>query len=150
MNMKKLWLGLLIFVAGLSAVNATQIFHESIEAVLQKTQIAMAVEVTSVSPPRKEGYWKTVDFRAVSTRVLFGDRKKGEKLRCRYSQGMPHLRGSMGVSPLVTGSGMEFNLKKGDHLILLIADGENELKTLHVLRVEPLAMAQWIKKHKKL
>jgi argonaute-like protein implicated in RNA metabolism and viral defense len=147
--MTRRFLVLLALSLGLMRADATQIVHESLESVLQKSRAAVVVEVTSVSEPRVDGYWQNVDFQARSIRTLFGDRQPAQRLACRYAQGLPHRRGDMAVSPLITGSGLEFRLKKGDQVIVLIGAREGATEVVDVLRVEPLSSEPAIQKHQK-
>lgn len=147
--MVRRFLLILALLLGLMRADATQIVHESLESVLQKSRAAVVVEVLSVSKPRVDGYWQNVDFQARSIRTLFGDQQLAQKLTCRYAQGLPHRRGDMAVSPLVTGSGLEFGLKKGDRVIVLIGAREGASELVDVLRVEPLSSEPAIQQHQK-
>src|ERR1700732_3099441 len=69
---------------------------------------------------------------------LFGDELARQSLACSYRQGLVHRRGDMVVAPLISGSGIEFGIKSGDRVILLIEAGVDESGSCNVLRIEPL------------
>src|SRR6185503_19597723 len=131
----------------LMEVQAMQIKYEPLESVLRKSRAAVVVDVISISMPQVEGYWQSIEFQATSTRALFGDGQPEQTLACRYSQGLPHRRGDMDVSPLVTGSGLEFRMKQGDRVIILLGGSEGESERITVLRIEPLSSAVTIQEH---
>ena len=89
------------------------------------------VEVERIGVPRIEGFFTTIEISAKPVEILFG-KVAEDMVNCEYSQGRPHERGGMRVSPMVYGSGQEFQLKKGDRVIFLLADEKS------LLRVEPL------------
>ena len=125
-------------------VSATQIHHQSLDEVLSEVDAALMVEVDSVSERVKEGFGTHVDFDARLLKTVFGSIQSGESLLLTYSQGMPHFRGNTGVSPLVSGSGLEFNLKKGDRVIVLLKTNDTREGRLSVLRVEPITQLEAI------
>jgi hypothetical protein len=119
--------------------DAMQIVHQSLEAVLGQAGAAVLVEVESVAAPVRQGFEARVDFDARPLATLFGPARGGAALALTYAQGVPHHRGQTAVSPLVSGSGMEFDLKPGDRVIVLLGAGESDMKRLTALRVEPEA-----------
>ncbi len=125
-----------------------QIKYEPLESVVQKSRAALVVDIISVSPFQEDGYWQSIEFHATSTSKLFGDEPLGQELDCRYWQGIPHRRGDRAVFPLVTGSGLEFGLKKGDRMIVLLREPEGEDELIEVLRVEPISRARIIQEQK--
>ncbi|MGI9303914.1 MAG: hypothetical protein ACR2RB_14630 [Gammaproteobacteria bacterium] len=116
-----------------------QIQHESLEAVKGMATIGVVAKLRSVSDSRKEGYWIAVDFTAVPIEIIYGKVASDNVLSFTYSQGIPHRRGDVTVSPLVTGSGLELKTKRGDHVILLLsAPDSTNTKRLQLLRMEPV------------
>ena len=144
--MRKIILCSLAAVILFGQVSATQIHHQSLDEVLSEADIALAVEIGSVSEPEKNGYLRHVDFDARLLKTLFGSMESGESLSLTYHQVMPHFRGNTGVSPLVSGSGLEFNLKKGDHVIVLLKANDTCEGRLSVLRVEPITQLEAIQR----
>jgi hypothetical protein len=144
--MRKAILGFLAAAILFGQANAMQIVHKSLDAVLSEADAALVVEVDAVSEQVKEGFWVHVDFDARPLKTLFGSVESADTLLLTYYQGMPHYRGNTPVSPLVSGSGLEFNLKKGDHVIVLLKANDLRAGRLSVLRVEPLTQLKAIQR----
>jgi len=126
-----------------------QIFYESLDQVLERAKTALVVDVQSVSKPKDEGYWRIVDFTATLVEIIFGQLKHKKSFTCNYSQGRPHFRGQMSVSPLVSGSGLEFQVKKGDRVIFLLLNGNTDsAPPLELLRIEDMGNINLIRKTK--
>jgi hypothetical protein len=117
---------------------AMQIHHQPLDSVLEKTRLALVAEIRTVSEPRRDGFWVQVDLTAAPVRVLFGSLDQARPLACTYAQGLPHRRGKTDVSPLVSGSGLEFRMKEGDRVILLVSQPASAGGACTLLRVEPL------------
>lgn len=117
---------------------ASSISRESLPAVRQRSQSIVIGELVRVGETRREGYWQSVDLRVRALETLSGTAMQPPLQDCSYREGLPHQRGDTRVWPLSSGSGIEFGLKAGDRVILLLAaaaaDGACE-----VLRAEPLA-----------
>jgi hypothetical protein len=96
------------------------IHHKSLEEVLSKASTALIVRVFRVSEPVAHGLFVRREFFVDCERILLGKKKKN-RFSCAYEQGLPHRRGQMQVSPLVSGSGFEMTLKKGDRAVFLLA-----------------------------
>jgi hypothetical protein len=77
--------------------------------------------------------------------TVFGKNIMTPTLHCRYMQGLPHQRGNLNVSPLVSGSGMEFSVATGDRIILMIERAPADPNDCHVLRIELLKNEPLIK-----
>jgi hypothetical protein len=120
-----LWLSLV------EVVEFVMVHHKSLEEVISGTSTILIVRVLRVDEPATHGFFLKQEFFVGCERVLLGKIRKNW-FPCVYEQGMPHRRGQMQVSPLVSGSGLETTLKKGDRAVFLFAsDGT-------LLRAEPL------------
>jgi predicted alpha/beta superfamily hydrolase len=126
---------------------ATQVMHEPLDAVLLRTHVAVLADVLDVRIGASDAPWRelVVEFRPLDT--LFGARLPTRATQCSYREGVPHRRGDVQVSPLVTGSGIEFDVKGGDRLILLIGEADAELRACTVLRIESEAATDQISAH---
>jgi hypothetical protein len=150
-TMRKVILSSLVAVTILfGQAGAVQITHQSLDEVLLESEIALMVEIGSVSEPVKESFFVHVDFDARPLKTIFGSLKSCESLLLTYSQGMPHYREDTAISPLVSGSGLEFNLKKSDRVIVLLKAKNSCVERLPVLRVEPLTQLKVIQQKKKV
>ncbi|MEO8153127.1 MAG: hypothetical protein ABI605_08670 [Rhizobacter sp.] len=117
---------------------------ESLEQVIKGTRLAVVAGVTKVSTRCEGAAWKVLEFQAKVVRTLFGEPRLA-LLRCTYEEGQPHHRGQTTVSPRVTGSGIEFNVKAGDRMVLLIEHTPTSENDCRVLRIEPLSSEQLVK-----
>lgn len=116
--------------------------YEYLEAVLSRTEVAVVVKIENVGIPKVEGYYRDIEVTARPLKVLFG--KIDDRVRTyTYSEGLPHVRGTAKVSPLVSGSGQEFSLKKGAEVILMLS------ADMSLLRVESLENLQKIHRDKR-
>jgi len=143
--MRKAILSFLVAAATLilfGQAGAVQIWYRSLDEVLNEAEAALIVEIVSVSEPVKGWLWMHMDFDARLLKTLFGSVESGESLSLTYSQGMPHYDPPR--SPLVSGSGLEFNLKKGDRVIVLLKARDSDEERLPVLRVEPITQLEAI------
>jgi hypothetical protein len=80
-------------------------------------------------------------------RTLFGKSVGERELDCRYAQGKPHHRGELAVSPLISGSGMEFATKPGDRVILLLGAADAPGDACMVLRMEGREQRERIRRY---
>jgi hypothetical protein len=118
---------------------ASTIVHETLETVLKTTTVALVADVQKVGPVEKQGIWRELELSVKPVRILFGKLDdKAKAFSCRYSEGAPHTRGGTMVSPLVSGSGYEFQLKKGNRVIVLLSQQSAD-KPGKLLRIEPLS-----------
>jgi len=119
---------------------------QSLEDAIGRSRLAVVVEIVAgkyeTSPK-----WRVLRLKAVPVRTLFGKPVTDSMLTCRYSEGRAHLRGETRISPLVTGSGIEFSIKPKDRVILLIADEVPGDSGCEVVRIEGLETEDAIKKH---
>ncbi len=125
------------------------ITHESLGSVIKKTNCAVIVKVQSASKPQIERFHKTINITAIPLKVIFGELNATGAVLFRYLEGRPHFRNQTTVSPLVSGSGQEFDLKKGDEAIFLLGTNNNESEYHNLLRVETKSNLQVIKRCKK-
>lgn len=135
---RRVFLGIPLLVLGLPArARGTQIGREPLDEVLKRTTVALVGELARVGAPVVQGIWREVTFTVKPVRTVLGT-LPATTLVCRYAEGMPHKRGEAMVSPLVSGSGLEFRAKRGERVILLLSEAMvGKARTL--LRIEPLA-----------
>lgn len=125
-----------------------QVHFEPLDAVLARVPIALVADISTVTHASTGPYAKELTLRATLVKTLFGEPPKTSQLDCLYREGVPHWRGKVAVSPLVTGSGIEFQVAPGERVVLLLADVPNDLSTCRVLRIEPLQHAALVKSSK--
>lgn len=119
------------------------IHREPLESVARRAATILFAEIQHVSEPKAERYFQIVDLTFLPLETLSGQTpsESTEVLSCRYSQGLPHERHGTTVSPLVTGSGLELQLKAGDRAALLLAPAPDPAVSastpLLLLRAEP-------------
>lgn len=140
---------MVLLAIGPSYCYAMQIVHESLENVLLRTRAAVVADVLAASQRIDGPYWRELTLHARIVKTLFGEGQEQQSLSCQYSEGRPHKRGETSVSPLVSGSGAEFSLKKGDRVILLLANTGDDVKECRVLRVEALQNEEVINRHRR-
>jgi hypothetical protein len=133
---------------------ASHIVYESLEQVIARTDSAMQVEIIDMYEQRDSAMWRTLKLKLRPLQTVFGDAKVEQASRkrnivCLYQEGLPHRRGETMVSPLVSGSGLEFDLHAGERVVLLIEGNVTKVKTCRVLRIEPLSELDQIVKLKK-
>jgi hypothetical protein len=122
-----------------------QIQVDPLEKVLKSTEVAVIADILSVADRSNSAMWRSITFHAKVVKTIFGEDIKSPMLHCLYQQGRPHQRGTKFVSPLVTGSGIEFDIKSGDRVIFLIERAPVETKTCLVLRIETLKNESTVK-----
>jgi hypothetical protein len=112
--------------------------YESLDHVLARTRTAIVADIGSVEETEGPRFYRLLTFTATPVETLFGKNFATHRIACRYLEGLVHRRGDTMVAPLISGSGMEFNIKAGDRVVLLIAADANEQGEYSVLRIEPL------------
>jgi hypothetical protein len=129
---------------------ALQIFHQSIENIISAAEAIIVVEVKNVAVDRSTD---SIDVRigAVPIEIIKGKSSVGKSLLCVYRQPYPQFReepdGTTLVdSPLVTGSGMEFDVKEQQQVILFLSSAPDKSGSCNLLRVEPLSEKESIVK----
>jgi predicted membrane metal-binding protein len=127
--------GLLAFLATVSI--ASPLSREPLSAVLARAQTVVAAEILQVGAIQRDAFRQSVDLQARLLRTLQGPSLANVLLSCRHAQGVAHQRGDTRVWPLLSGSGIEFDLQRGQQVILLIA-AEPASGECEVLRAEPL------------
>lgn len=130
-------LAIAITIACSSSCIATQVAHRSLEDAIDKSRLAVVVEIVEVKY-EESPMWRVLALKATPIRTIFGEPVSGTAMTCKYSEGRPHLRGTTTVSPLVWGSGIEFSTKPKDRVILLIATGALGTSECEALRIEGL------------
>ena len=143
---KVLWCSLAGLVWSSQGV-ATQVHSRSLEDVLKETQLAVVVEVQNLVDHRDSATWRSLTLSVKVNRIVFGGEIEASVLRCSYEEGQPHWRGPKAVSPLVSGSGMEFKVKVGERVLLLIAQHASAApEACTVLRIEPEGSESLVKR----
>jgi hypothetical protein len=139
------WSILLVFLMASPPGFAMRLQYESLDRVLMRTRAAIVADVESARESRINDIARELDFRATAVETLFGDRIATGPLDCVYVQGLAHRRGNLTVTPLMSGSGIEFEMKPGDRVILLIGAAPDAETRCNVLRIEPLDRRDAIK-----
>jgi len=109
----------------------------SLEDAIGSSRLAVVVEITA-GKYETSPMWRVLTLQAAPLRTLFGKPVTTPLLTCTYSEGRAHLRGETRISPLVTGSGIEFSIEPKDRVILLIADEEPGNSGCEVVRIESM------------
>jgi hypothetical protein len=125
-----------------------QVHFESLDSVLTRAQVAVIADILSIEDDRNDPIWRVLILQASVVTTIFGEAIRAPTLHCQYEQGLPHRRGEMAVSPLASGSGIEFNVIPGDRVVLLIARAPTESGNCEVLRIEPLENEALLKRRK--
>lgn len=112
---------------------------EPLEAVTAKAGAAILSEVLRVEHRRDNPQWRVLLIQVKPLEAVFGEAPTQATLLCRYEEGTAHRRGAMAVAPLVSGSGMEFDVTPASRVILLLAHQPSAPEDCRVLRIEPLA-----------
>jgi hypothetical protein len=119
-----------------------QIHRQTLASVLAEAIGVWQVEVLAVTTDA-DAFWRHYRWQVQVERVLVGEPPSASTLACVYSEGRPHRRqttaGSLDVSPLVSGSGLEAALRVGDRVLLLAAPRTQADAPQPVLRIEPEA-----------
>jgi hypothetical protein len=118
--------------------------YESLDRVLARTRVAIVAEIGRVEETRLGDIAREIAFSATPFETIFGSDVPFGPLDCRYRQGLVHRRGDLTVAPLISGSGIEFRVKPGDRVILLIGVAEGA-ESCNVLRIERLDRRRDIK-----
>lgn len=125
-----------------------QTHFESLDEVLGKTRLAVVADILSVADQRESEMWRVLTLKAEVVKTVFGGDIDATVLHCRYEEAQPHSRGTLTVSPLVPGSGNEFNVKPGERVVLLIGRAPADSAPCQVLRIEPLSNEGLVKGHR--
>jgi hypothetical protein len=113
--------------------------REPLEAVISRIEVALVVDILGAREvPGPTPYWRVLDLSAMPVSLLIGVPFAERTLHCEYSEGLAHERAGVSVWPLVSGSGMEYGISKGDRVILLISKLDAASNTCNVLRIEGL------------
>lgn len=116
--------------------------HESLDSVLARTDRAVVVRVLSVRKLPADRFARAIELEATPQEMLIGQLPDDATLFCRYAEGVVHRRGDATVSPLVSGSGEEFDVRRGEQVILLLAPAlpaETAAVTRETAAVDPSA-----------
>lgn len=130
------WL-LLIFLTWTPLCQSMQTHFEALEKVAARASLAVVVDVVSVEVRRDSPFWQSLSLRVSPVTTIFGQGVGLFGRRCRYEEGVPHRRHGREVSPLATGSGMEFQVVAGDRVLLLLDQLPAGSGDCRVLRIEP-------------
>lgn len=120
----RLFVGVLAAVAvGIGTANAGRPVHESLASVTVRAQRIVVAEIVAVDI-FDEGSSRNLDVEAIPEQVIAGPALEPagfDTLLCRYTEARVQRRGDAVLSPLVSGSGEEFRVRRGDRVILLLA-----------------------------
>jgi len=117
---------------------------ESLAQVIKETRLAVVARATDVSSRREGAVWRVLEFHVQVVSTIFGE-PTSAALGCTYEEGQPHRRDQTAVSPRVTGSGIEFDVKVGDRMVLLIEHAPTHGADCRVLRIEPLSSEELVR-----
>jgi hypothetical protein len=122
--MMKLRTFALLALAWPGSTLAGRAVHESLASVLARTDRAVVVRVLSVHKLPADRFARAIEIEATPQEMLIGQLPDDATLYCRYAEGVVHRRGDATVSPLVSGSGEEFDVRRGEQVILLLAPAQ--------------------------
>jgi hypothetical protein len=114
----------LLALAWCGSTVAGRAVHESLDSVLVRTDRAVVVRVLSVRKLPADRFARAIEIEATPQEMLIGQLPDDATLYCRYAEGVVHRRGDATVSPLVSGSGEEFGVRRGEQVILLLAPAQ--------------------------
>ena len=117
---------------------ASQIVHEARDAVRARAATGVVVDVRAVDVRDDGAYWRELALRIDPVRIVFGKALPIGTRRCVYREGRPHRRGEVTVSPLVSGSGAEFDVRRSDRVMLWLAKSgaDDAADRCSILRIE--------------
>lgn len=132
----------MLALAWCGSAAAGRAVHESLDSVLARTDRAVVVRVLSVHKLPADRFARAIEIEATPQEMLIGQLPDDATLYCRYAEGIVHRRGDATVSPLVSGSGEEFDVRRGEQVILLLAPAqpaETAAMTREAVTVDPSA-----------
>jgi hypothetical protein len=140
---------LLVCFVGFAALWSTDVgsmerHTELLEQVIAKTRLAVVANAVDVSRRREGEARRVLELHVQVVRTIFGAPRLAA-LGCTYEEGQPHRRDQTVVSPRVTGSGIEFDIKAGDSMVLLIERAPTHRNDCRVLRIDPLSSEELVR-----
>jgi hypothetical protein len=111
---------ILLLLAG-SAAQAGRVVHESLPGVVARSPLIVAVEILAAEEYDVDRGTRAIAVTARPLDLLRGELPDDADLDCEYTEPRVQRRGDAVVSPLVSGSGLEFQLRRRDRAILLLA-----------------------------
>ena len=90
-----------------------QLHSRPLTDVLAQTHVVVVADIQTRSEHRANSMWRSLSITAEVVRVVVGGKPKSSLMQCTYEEGAPHMRGSSAVSPLISGSGIEFDVQAG-------------------------------------
>jgi hypothetical protein len=133
------WLCLLAALCSLAGPSQAMLaIRESLDKIIALSSSAIVADILDGPVARRTEVADEVEFHARPVATLFGDGLAGRDLDCRYQELLGLDHGVQVFAPLISGSGIEFNVKKGDRIILLIGAPGSPSDRCRVLRIEPL------------
>lgn len=112
-----------VLMAAVGLAHASRPVHESLASVAVRAQRIVVAEIVGVDE-FDEGGEHVIDVEAVPEQLMAGpefDDADSQSLLCRYTEQRVQRRGDAVISPLVSGSGEEFRVRRRDRVILLLA-----------------------------
>ena len=127
-----------------------------IEIVVQRSEIVLIAEVIELidedTPSAARRRFKVKPIEKINGPAL-----SGKIVKCVYSQNKPdtdiQIKNSLGMvighrmpaDTQISGSGLEFKVKKEEKLILLLGEFDQSIQSFQLLRIEPLKNKEMIK-----
>jgi len=114
------WLSAALLLISVPAM-AGRVVRESLDSVAGRASRIVVAELLSVEAQDDDTSLGVV-VEAAPQQLLAGEPLTDDApLSCEYRENRPQKRGSVTLSPLVSGSGEELQIRHGDRVILLIA-----------------------------
>lgn len=110
--------------AGVSTAGAGRVVHESLPSVVARAAHVVDADVVAVDEFDDTRMSRTADIELRPRELIAGqtlDLAGRDTVLCRYREARVQRRGDAVVSPLVSGSGEEFGLRRGARVIVLLA-----------------------------
>jgi len=115
------WLAAALLLLISVPATAARVVRESLDSVAARASRIVVAELLSVEAQDDDTSLGVV-IEAAPQQLLAGEPLTDEApLSCEYRENRPQKRGSAMLSPLVSGSGEELQIRHGDRVILLIA-----------------------------
>lgn len=120
--LKRLRYGAMLLLAlAAGAASAGRPVHESLSGVLARSPQVVVAEVLGIDELDTDPGQHAIAVEARLQELLRGPAPEQDTVYCRYTEMRVQRRGDAVISPLVSGSGQEFGLRRGQRVILLLA-----------------------------
>jgi len=110
----------------------------SLKDVAAGSAVGVVADILDAPQIRDDRFTHMMTLRVEVVSTVYGGTVEPGGLTCRYEEGRPHQRGNMRVWPLISGSGMEWEIKKSQRVILMLKHHPAMAPDCEVLRMEPI------------